>query len=262
MKRALYRLLLPRIVARLCESRIPRSGAKGAAVNCYVLSLDDGDSPYFVATGFEKDTLIGLKWDGASYADHHQVLLRDIGHWTLRITHFYGLAEVTFDSIVDFAWQYATKLVYLKICLHRHLDSAHQYLFNKKKLITKRRMDLLRFMMEDQLDRSHSGIRITALMAKLYTMRLFLHPSWELQERKVELYLESLLHSGELRKVNGEYVVSGAALNTLETYEEEERRHTEAVKLQARMFWLAVIAALFAFVQTGLIKLPTLLDLS
>jgi hypothetical protein len=99
-------------------------------------------------------------------------------------------------------------------------------------------------------------------MAKLYTMRLFLHPSWEVQERKVELYLDALVHSGELRKVNNEYVVNGAALITLETYEEEERRHTEAVKLQARMFWLALIAALFAFVQTGLVKLPTVVDLS
>jgi hypothetical protein len=262
MKRIIYKALLPRIVARLCESRIPRSGAKGAAVNCYVVTLDDGESPYFVATGFENDTLIGLKWDGTSYAEHHQISISEIERWRFGVTHYYGLSEITFGSIIDFAWHYATRLVYIRSRTYRYLDSAHQYLFNKKKLITKRRMDLLRFMMDDQMDRSHDGIRITALMSKLYTMRLFLHPSWEVQERKVELYLDSLVHSGELRKVNDEYVVSGAALSTLETYEEEERRHTEAVKLQTRMFWLALIAAMFALVQTGLIKLPTVLDLS
>jgi len=75
-------------------------------------------------------------------------------------------------------------------------------------------------------------------------------------------YLDSLVDSGELEKVNNEYVVKGAAISTIEKYEEDERRHTEAVKLQRKMFWLTVVAVIFAMIQTGVIKLPTLVDLS
>jgi hypothetical protein len=63
-------------------------------------------------------------------------------------------------------------------------------------------------------------------------MRLFLHPSWEAQELKIQLYLDSLVDSGDLMKDADKYVVTGAAIRTFQRYEEEERRHTEAVKLQ------------------------------
>jgi len=124
-------------------------------------------------------------------------------------------------------------------------------------------MDLLRFMMDDQLDRTHKGIGSIALLEKLFSMRLFLHPSFDVQHEKLELYLDSLVASGEIvKKINNEYVVTGKAISTLEKYEEEERRHTEAVKLQRKMFWLAIIALIFAVVQSGLIKLPAIIDLT
>lgn len=258
----LYKLLLPRLIASSCESRIPRSGKRGEEVNCYVVALDRDDSPFFVANANDGDILSGLKWDGNSYADDHQMSIYDLDQGYFNVTHYYGLSEVTFNSIYDLTWHYITKIVYLKIHLYRYIDSISQCFFNKKKLVTKKRMDLLKFMMNDQLDRTHDGIRALSLMTKIHSMRLFLHPSWEAQKQKLELYLESLVESGELRKVNNEYVVTGVAISTIERYEEEERRHSEAVKLQRRMFWLALIALIFAFVQTGVVKLPTVLDFS
>ena len=117
-------------------------------------------------------------------------------------------------------------------------------------------------MMDDQLDRTNDGINSLDLMTKIYSMRLFLHPSWEVQHKKMVLYLESLVSSGELSKINDEYVVTGKTISTIEKYEEDERRHTEAVKLQKKMFWLAIIAMIFAIVQSGVIKLPTVVDFS
>ena len=258
----LYRMFLPRLLANACESRIPRSGKSGEEVNCYVVALDRDDKPYFVATGIDGNTLTGLKYDGQSYAGDHKLSITELDNGALNITHFYGLSEVSYNSIYKLAWHYCTKLVYLKIHIYRYIDSTSQYFFNKKKLVTKKRMDLLKFMMEDQLDRDHDGIKALSLMTKIYTMRMFLHPSWETQMKKLKLYLDSLVQSGELRQVNDEYVVTGVAICTIERYEEEERRHSEAVKLQRRMFWIALIALLFAVVQTGVVKLPTVIDYS
>ncbi|MBW7471700.1 hypothetical protein [Marinobacter sp. F4218] len=262
MKIWLLKRLLPRLIARSCESRIPRSGKRGEAVNCYVVAMDRNYEPYFLATAFDGNKLSGLKWDGRSYSEDLDLSLSELLHGQLSITHYYGLSEVTFSSIYDFAWHYFTRIIYLKIRLYRHIDASFQYFFNKKRLVTKRRMDLLAFMVEDQLVRTHKGIDLLSLMSKIYSMRMFLHPSREVQREKVRLYLESLVQSGELRKVNTEYVVEGKAIETLEKHEETEQRHTEAVKLQRKMFWLTFVAVTFAVVQAGVIKLPTIIDLS
>lgn len=262
IKTFLYRWLLKRFIAKACESSIPRSGKDGEQVNCYVVSIDHGDSPYFVATGIDGDVLTGLKWNGQSYADNATIPILELESGTLNITHYYGLSEITYDNIYDVAWHYITRLIYLKIHIYRHIDSTYQYFFNKRKLVTKKRMELLRFLMDDQLDRTHDSITSLDLMAKIYSMRLFLHPSWEGQNRKLDLYLESLVSSGELEKINFEYVVTGKAISTIEKYEEDERRHTEAVKLQRKMFWLTLMALIFAIVQSGVIKLPTVIDFS
>ncbi|HNV88697.1 MAG TPA: hypothetical protein PKL53_07005 [Methylotenera sp.] len=262
IKTFLYRWLLKRLIAKACESSIPRSGKKGEEVNCYVVAVDHGDSPYFVATAIDGNVLTGLKWNGRSYGDNATISISDLESGTLNITHYYGLSEVTYDSIYDVAWHYITRLIYLKIHIYRHIDSTYQYFFNKRKLVTKKRMELLRLMMDDQLDRTHDGITSLDLMTKIYSMRLFLHPSWEVQHKKMDLYLESLVSSGELNKINHEYIVTGKAISTIEKYEEDERRHTEAVKLQKKMFWLTIIAVIFAIVQSGVIKLPTVVNFS
>jgi len=77
-KRFLYRWLLPRFIFKACESRIPRSGKKGEKVNCYVVAVDHGDSPYFVATKIEGDVLTGLKYNGTSYADNASISISEI----------------------------------------------------------------------------------------------------------------------------------------------------------------------------------------
>ena len=231
-------------------------------MNCYVVALDHDTSPYFIATAIADDVITGLKWNGSSYSEHESISISNLDNGSLSITHYYGLSEVTYDSIYSAAWHHITRLVYLKICIIRYIESTFQYYFNKKKLVTKKRMDLLRLMMEDQLDRTHNGIGSIDLLATIYSNRLFLHPAWEEQHKKVDLYLDSLVESGELIKVNHEFVVTGKAIITLEKYEDDERRHAESVKLQKKMFWIAIIGAIFAIVQSGTIKLPTVIDLS
>jgi hypothetical protein len=266
IRKLFYRWLLPVLLSRACESRIPRSGDAGARVNCFVVSLDKNGEPFFIATEYDANVLRGLSWDGSSYSDEHTVALEDIGNYELRITHYYGLATVTYYSIFDFAFHHVTRLEYLKIRFVRYIEATHQYFFNKRKLVTKKRMELLEFMVNDQLDREHNGIGVIDLMTKLYSINWVLHPSADEQQQKLELYLESLVESlvesGELQNINHEYVVTGRAISTLERYEEEERRHAEAVKLQRKMVLLTILLVLMAMVQAGLIKLPPLLDFS
>lgn len=260
LKKIISRWLLPKVISKSCDSRIPRSGDKGKKVNCFVVALDRGGEPFFIATSYEKDVLSGLMWDGERYADELSVSIDELDEGRLRITHYYGLAEIVYFSMFDLAWNYVSRFVYLRIRFCRYIDSAHQYFFNKKKLVTKKRMELIQFMMSDQLDREHQGIGVVGLMTKLYSIKWVLHPSASEQQSKLELYLDSLVESGELDKINSEYVVTGKAISTIEKYEEEERRHAESVRLQRKMVSLTILIAFVAIVQSGVIKLPVLLD--
>lgn len=256
----LYGWILPRILQKKCDPVISRSGKKGEAVNCYVIEIFRAGSPFFLARCMDGNIVKGQEWDGASYSNEKVFSLADFAAESVTITHYYGLTEIIYDNAFDFLWNYLTRLVYLKVRLYRHIDSTHQYFFNKRKLFTKKRMDLLQFMMEDQLDRSHAGVCALDLLAKIYSYRMFLHPSREKQLDRLKLYLESLVSSGELDERNGEYVVTGKAIATLERYEEEERRHTEAVKLQRQLVLLTVLIVVLAAVQSGIVRLPTLID--
>ena len=156
-----------------------------------------------------------------------------------------------------------TNWPYLKIRVHRWIESIDQYFFNRKKLITKQRIDLLRFMMPDQIDRVHKGISSLDLMTKLYSIKWVLHPEGDQQQEKLELYLDSLVKSEDLKLINNEYVVTANAIRTIEKFEEEERRHVKSLKIQWIIFGLTILIAIIsAVIQVGLIKLPALLDLN
>lgn len=264
LKNCLYKWLLPKLFAKPCPPRIYRSGEDGKKVNCYAVYVDKNSSPYFWAEKYENNVISGQLWDtnSHSYTGGHSMLLSEFINYDLNITHYYGLSNISYKNIYDLALNFATKCIYIKTFVLNCIESTQQSLFNRQKLVTKTRMELLQFMIEDQLDREHEGISIINLMDKLYSTRLFLHPSVSYQQEKLKLYLESLVETGELHKINNDYVVTGKAISTIEKDVEDKRRHIESVKLQKRMFWLTVILAVAAIVQSGMIKPPTLLDYS
>lgn len=257
---ALRNWLLPKVVSRACDSRIPRSGERGAAVNCFVVTIDHDGEPFFVATGSDERSLTGLKWDGESYAQEYKMPIEDIPESELRVSHYWGLNTIIYTGTIDLALHRLTGAVYIKLWLYRWLNSIDQYFFNKRKFVTKKRMELLKLMMDDQIDREHEGIGTIELMSKLHSKKWVLHPHAEQQQRVLELYLESLQNAGEVKKINHDYVVTGKAITTIERYEEEERRHTEAVKLQRKLVALTLLLVLVAALQSDLVKLPTVWD--
>ena len=124
------------------------------------------------------------------------------------------------------------------------------------------RHELLKTLVQNYIDSTHTGIDTLDLMSKLYSNRWILHPKGREVEKKLELYLDSLVETGELNKINTEYVVNGKAIVTIENYEEAERRHLDNIRSQRRMIYLTILLAIFALVQAGVIKLPTLIDLT
>lgn len=260
MRDQFYLFWLKRALARRCAPIIHRSGEKGKAENCFSVALDRDGHPFLLIESIEGDELVGLKWNGKKYEDPHKLPVHEIKNYQLRITHYYGLAEIVYTNILNFAWHRISGWVYAKVHYKQQAYKLSQFAFNRKKLLTKKRIELIQFMIEDQIQRDHKGISTLDLMTKLYSLHWVLHPDSKYQEEKLELYLDSLVNSGDLERVNGEYVVQGKAINTLEAYQEEERRHRESVRIQRRIVALTLFIAIFALVQTGIIAVPTLID--
>lgn len=257
----LCRHFLPWALTRACESTIPRSGDAGKKVNCFTVSLDREGEPYLIVLKLADDMLECLAWSGKSYETATTIPLRSIDPSQLYITHYYGLSDIKYAGIGDFAIGRLTLWPYVKIHFVLALNKFDQYIFNKKKLITKQRIDLLRFLVSKALE-GHESFNEIDLMTQLYSVKWVLHPDKDSQRNKLRFYLESLADTGELRKANYKYFLTGHALRAIEEYEEQERKHTENVKMQWRMFWLTLVIALLTIFQAGLVKLPALIDLT
>lgn len=250
---------LQMVLSRACESRIPRSGEAGARVNCFVTSIDRAGEPYLIVLGLVGDDLNCIEWDGARYSIEQTVPLSLLSLADFCITHYYGHSQIQYFGLLDFIRNRLLPWPYLKIHVARRLSGLDQYLFNKKKLVTKQRTDLLKFLLIRALDgrAEHEPID---LMTDLHSIRWVLHPRGEEEQRKLEFYLDALVETGELRRANHSYVLTGFALRAIEEYEEQERKHTENVKMQWRTFWLTLAIAALTVVQAGIVKLPALLD--
>lgn len=246
-----------------CGNTIPLSGKEGESVDCFSIKIDDNGAPFLWVRSILGDELTGLEWDGSSsFSIRRSINLKTIEPKNFFITHHYGLAEVRYSGIFDLAIGRITRWSYIKLDTRRILNRLDQHLFNKKKFFTKQRIDLLKILLDRHLN-GKTPVNSIDIMTDLYSIKWMLHPDGDAQYKKVKFYLDSLVKSGEMVVTyDGQYSVSEKALPKIEEYEEDERKHTENVKMQRRMFWLAVIIALLTCVQAGLIKLPTLIDFS
>jgi hypothetical protein len=269
----LCRHFLPRLIAKSCAGRIPRYGKFSEPVfNCFCVYIDRQGEPYLLARSMANDFLDCLMWedrgDGRgtlSYCIDTKIPLTAVDPASILVTHEYGSSQVRYSGIFEVAIGRTFFFQYFKIHAVGILSSVVQLFFNKKKLVTKQRIDLLHTMLEQRLEGTLM-INTTQLMDKLYSVNWMSHPDGDLQFKKLEFYLESLSQTGELvKKVNRgwiQYQLTGHALRAIEEYEEQERKHTEHVKVQRGIFWLTIVVAIFTAAQAGLFKVPTLIDLS
>ena len=259
--RRLFRYQLARALECRCPSRVPRSGEAGARVNCLSVYVDRATEPYLLVQGLSGSEIECLEWTGSSFDKPVTVELASVPLGDVTVTHFYGYSEVAYRGASAFVLGRTLRLPYLKLRAIRVVESIDQYFFNKKKLVTKQRIDLLRLLVARRLD-GHNAESPIDLMTSLYSIKCVQHPEKETQQERVRFYLDSLVDTGELAKVDHRYVMTGKALQAIEVYEEQERKHTESIKAQRAMFWLTMAIALLTAAQAGLIKFSTLLDLS
>jgi len=261
-KKILYRWLLTRLTKRLCEAKIPSSGDKGKKINCYIIYLNKENEPYFMVNDFNQDTLMGILWNGTKYVNEEKIALSNVENLNLEVFHYYGLFDIKYKNIYNLTWHYITKSKYIKIYFMRMIALMRQYFFNKRKLVTRRRVELLQKILNEKRS-LNDGIHIMDLMTMLYTPKWIFHPMREDKEKELQIYLDSFEASGELRRnQNNKYEITGKAIISIEKYEIEERRHKQLVRIQWAITIFTFFLIIVGLIQAGLIELPTILDLT
>ena len=261
LKLKLYLLFLPKLLKKSCPSIIPRSGEEGQKVNCYTIVIDKENKPYLILKCIKEKCVEAIMWNGQDKYDIDVTIqIAEILDDKLSIQHYFGLSTIEYFGIYDYLFHKYSRWIYIKTWLWDLNYRWGLFIYKKKKLVSKKRIDLLNYLVDHQLNSSHKGVKTFDLMTELYSIRWASHPDGDKQLELLELYLESLCESGELIKVNDEYVVTGKSLSTLEKDEELERRHQDSVRTQRRVFWLTLFLLLAALIQSGVIKIPVLLD--
>lgn len=258
---SIKRALLEIPLRRVSPDRIPRSGDTGAAVNCYTTRVIRGGDDSLLVQSANGEICGCLEWDGNRYSIQTQIAFVDLLKYRFEFTHYYGLTTIWYSGWLDLALGRIFRLPYIKAKFHYAYHDLTQGIFNRRKLVSKQRIDLLKIIHSAQLNGTNT-LSSLSVMSLIHTDKWYLHPNKEDEHHRVQFYLEKLAETKDLVKNGIDYQITGQGVAAIEVYEEQERKHGESMSTQSRMFWLTIVIALLTLVQAGLVKLPPLLDLT
>nr|WP_145545152.1 hypothetical protein [Variovorax boronicumulans] len=173
------------------------------------------------------DVLDGLRFSGGTFSDECEVRLSDLDPATLEVRHYYGLDRVTYSGASSVVWGMRSGWPYAVIWIQRARNHFFQGWFNRRKLATRRRSEILAEVVE-LAEEGGENIHALTIMSKRYGNRWADHPRWDQLQAGINFHLERLADTGELRKQGIGYTPTGLAMKTLEDSEEQERRTTKA----------------------------------
>lgn len=227
---------------------IPRSGPRTAGLNCFVAQLGGRDNEWpFMATELGEKAVLGKWWSGTAYELPCSIPYRHLRVSEVQITHYIGPYEFRAASAVAFLAQELLGWPYVSI----FKDKLDQFFYNRRKLVRKERIEVLRIVLEGTIKNRRFAISAVGLMSTLYSNRWVFHPEKDEYLNFCTFLLDSLVGSGDLARDPGSiaYKLAPQALTTLTEYEEDERKHRDNVLQQSALKWLTVALVLVGIAQ-------------
>jgi hypothetical protein len=153
------------------------------------------------------------------------------------------LFPLTYHTVYECVFYDWTRINRLPIMLGR----IDQFFFNHRKIALPELTRVLRVLVEKRLEGSNLKITEVNLPKLVYGRKWVLHPDRNKLQKQAQFKLESLLFSGELKREENHYELSGKALATLEKYECESRRHTQIISLTAALVVVGLVQVCVAW---------------
>jgi len=224
---------------RPSPNRIPLSPPRALRNNFFSLSArnEDEDSDFLIKRK-NGEAYDAIRWSDEGEPVEFTLLQCAINSDTIiRISYFYKGYEFIYESPSYFLLDVLLGLYKIKI-LSGHMRQA---VYNRKKLVRYDRMDVLEFLVEQDIRTRNNLYGEFTLAAELYTARWIYHPNGQELRRYLTKILESLVVSGELRKEQGGYRVQPKAYETLSQYQNDLQKHEDAINVGRMANRLTVI---------------------
>ena len=237
MKRHLIRWATRLAMLRPAPDRIPLSNMERVRERDYfVVNLGPPDDPQrFLVREVLPDGLAGLWFQGnTSVSEPRTIPNTDLGQYDIRVTHYFGELELRYSSTVEFLLKHSIRYEYVPYLR----EQLGQYFFNKRKLDEKRRIQVLRLLIQSHLDDDPISSTMD-IMSELYGPRWRHHPQQLQLYRYHDLMVRSFIEGGELVEEE-QYVrrIAPQALNTIDAYDEAERKHQGTMSVQR---WMLIV---------------------
>lgn len=162
-----------------------------------------------------------------------------------KIIHHYKEFTITTESPALFILQRLVGYPFFAAWKHR----ITQFLFNRRRLARQDRIAVLRYIFDQTVENSDYRISSTDLPSNIYGMRFWGRDDHDSHLSYYRIVLDSLLASGELRKVEHSYSLSPKAVATLDAHETQQERHQDNVGIQRTIAFVTVVLALLAAAQ-------------
>jgi hypothetical protein len=167
--------------------------------------------------------------------------------WTLKIRHYYKGWVLEYNS----AFLFCIQNIFQK---HRFLyskDELAQTIFNNKKLVRSGRIKVLEHVFEQTSIKFDYQTNPLSLGLELYSNRWLYHPDRKSMDNNYELIFESLVHSGDLTKINYYYKLTPQALNTISEYESVLEKHLDSMNNASKTRNLTVAIIFLGLINLG-----------
>lgn len=239
-------LTLKHLLKKPTPSKIPRSGIGAESVDCNVVYLRSQKQSWTLL--LEKichHGVTGKYWNNNEALGAVSIPFNLMGEFEFDITHFYGPYDLRYHSINQYLLKGIVPINKAKILIGK----GQQFLFNKKELIRSERIEVLKIILEKELDEGGYETSSLSLSTLLHTEKWVFHPDKTRQQRYYNLLLESLKDSGDLIKTTYAFKLSSKALITISQFEEDQKKHRENIQQSKSMRRLT-----FALIFVGLIQ--------
>jgi len=225
-------------------------------VNCFSIRVDGPDgSPLLLVDALVLPMLIGRKWNGNQYLEAHEIDIKDVHPSQIKIRHYYGSHTIKYNGLYDYVISGLTGYEKFKADIYRLIHGTQRFIFNQKNLVTKSRIDLLRFLIDHHISSKDKDVHVLGVMQSLYTINCLCHPQYDQQKEIMRLLLDSFVETGEL-KTTGQgicYRITPKAMATLNACEIDEQRHADNAKRQRQLNRLTAALVFVGLLQAFLI---------
>lgn len=213
----------------------------------YTAYLVDNDGiPRFLTRELKKEGVTGL-WsqDGKNFTDPCSIPNSAFSGYRIDVQQYYRGWQFSTEGYWPLIWHYLLGYAFIAV----KLDRAIQFFFNRRRLVRRDRMLLLKHVLANTIVNRSYHAYAAGILTDLYSARWIKRPDRLDLLAYYELLLESLKVSEDLKLMEHGYAISPKALNTISDYDQEERRHRDNGNVQKWLVALTVVLSAAAIVQ-------------